>query len=83
MKHRMRNEETRRENTGFARGRDVAIYCGVKEKTLANWRLTEKGPRYRKVGGAVRYDWDDVYLWLESRPTGGEELMEERPVEHV
>jgi predicted DNA-binding transcriptional regulator AlpA len=79
MKCRTQNEGTRRENTGFARVRDVALYCGMKEKTLANWRLMGRGPQYRKVGGTVRYAWDDVFAWLESRPTGGEQATEVRP----
>jgi hypothetical protein len=39
---------------------------------IRRWRLLGKGPRYIKVGAAVRYRLDDVNNWLETRPGGGE-----------
>lgn len=34
---------------------DAARYLGLKEKTLAMWALSGKGPRSVKVGGRVFY----------------------------
>jgi hypothetical protein len=39
---------------------------------IRRWRLLGKGPRYIKVGAAVRYRLEDVNNWLETRPSGGE-----------
>jgi len=39
---------------------------------MRRWRLQRKGPRYIKVGAAVRYRNEDVRAWLETRPSGGE-----------
>ena len=33
--------------------------------TLANWRYQGRGPRFIKVGRAVRYRRSDVEAWLE------------------
>jgi predicted DNA-binding transcriptional regulator AlpA len=43
---------------------DLSEFIGIPEKTLANWRSDGKGPKYRKIGRHVRYDWDDVRVWL-------------------
>ncbi len=42
--------------------------------TLRFWRAIGRGPRYRKVGQLVRYAPSDVTEWLNTRPTGGEEV---------
>ncbi len=39
----------------------------VIARTLANWRTQGKGPKFRKIGGKVRYHIDDVVEWEESR----------------
>ena len=54
---------------------EVAALLGLTVWTLVNWRLgrqgkhtgTERGPRYLKLGGAVRYRISDVNAWLVSR----------------
>ncbi|MCL4488882.1 MAG: helix-turn-helix domain-containing protein [Chloroflexi bacterium] len=51
---------------------DVAAICGLSDAAVRRWRLLKKGPRYIKVGSAVRYRLDDVQAWLETRPSGGE-----------
>jgi len=50
----------------------VADYLGVAELTLTQWRYQGKGPRWRKVGGRVRYDWPGIEQWLADQPGGGE-----------
>ena len=44
---------------------------GIRRTTLRRWRVFGKGPRFRKLHGAVRYDVRDIESWIESCPTGG------------
>jgi len=52
--------------------RDVARMTGLSVGTVRRWRLLRQGPKYLKLGAAVRYKPEDISTWLESRPTGGE-----------
>ena len=52
---------------------DVARITGLSVASIRRWRVRKQGPRYIKIGAAVRYKSDDVSTWLESRPTGGTE----------
>jgi excisionase family DNA binding protein len=45
----------------------LASELHVSKQTLAKWRLSGDGPRYRKLGGAVRYDRAEVEEWVEAR----------------
>ncbi len=51
---------------------DVARLIGLSVASVRRWRLLKTGPKYLKIGAAVRYKPEDVSAWLESRPTGGE-----------
>jgi predicted DNA-binding transcriptional regulator AlpA len=52
----------------------VAELLGVSVATIRRWRLLQQGPKYVKVGAsAVRYRPSDLSVWLESRPTGGQQ----------
>ncbi len=44
----------------------VAEFTQIKKQTLARWAVEGKGPKFIKLGGAVRYRRDDVLAWLES-----------------
>ena len=50
---------------------DVARITGLSVASVRRWRLLRQGPKYLKLGSAVRYKPEDVSAWLESRPTGG------------
>jgi predicted DNA-binding transcriptional regulator AlpA len=50
----------------------VAEVLGVSVPTIRRWRLLGQGPKYYKIGAAVRYDPDGISNFLNSRPTGGE-----------
>jgi predicted DNA-binding transcriptional regulator AlpA len=50
---------------------DVARISGLSVASVRRWRLLRQGPRYLKIGAAVRYKREDVERWLASRPTGG------------
>lgn len=50
---------------------DVARVTGLSVASVRRWRLLRIGPKYIKIGAAVRYRSEDVASWLHSRPTGG------------
>jgi predicted DNA-binding transcriptional regulator AlpA len=51
---------------------DVARITGMSVASVRRWRLSSAGgPKYLKIGAAVRYKPEDVSEWLASRPTGG------------
>jgi predicted DNA-binding transcriptional regulator AlpA len=50
---------------------DVARITGLSVASVRRWRLLRRGPKYLKIGAAVRYRPEDVSVWLNSRPTGG------------
>lgn len=52
---------------------DVARITGMSVASVRRWRLIRQGPKYLKIGSAVRYRLDDISSWLNSRPTGGEQ----------
>ncbi len=52
---------------------DVARVIGLSVASVRRWRLMKQGPRYLKVGSSVRYRPEDIFAWLETRPTGGEQ----------
>lgn len=52
--------------------KQVAALLGVSTATIRRWRLLSRGPKFLKLGAAVRYREDDLTRWLESRPAGGE-----------
>jgi predicted DNA-binding transcriptional regulator AlpA len=52
--------------------RDVARITGMSLASIRRWRLLKQGPRYIKIGAAVRYRPEDLVGWLDSRPGSGE-----------
>jgi predicted DNA-binding transcriptional regulator AlpA len=52
---------------------DVARITGLSVASVRRWRLLRQGPKYMKIGAAVRYRQEDLTSWLESRPTGGDQ----------
>ncbi|MGI8989558.1 MAG: helix-turn-helix transcriptional regulator [Bryobacteraceae bacterium] len=57
---------------------DVARVTGLSVASVRRWRLLRQGPKYLKIGAAVRYKPEDISTWLESRPSGGEHRAEVR-----
>lgn len=50
---------------------EVARITGLSVASVRRWRLLRQGPKYLKIGAAVRYKAEDITEWLESRPSGG------------
>ena len=46
---------------------DSAAYIKVNPRTLANWRVLGKGPRYTRVGRRPFYRIVDLETWLAAR----------------
>ncbi|EFD51811.1 DNA binding domain, excisionase family [Micrococcus luteus SK58] len=46
---------------------ELSEYTGTPVHTLAHWRYVGRGPRFVKLGRAVRYRAEDVRAWLEAQ----------------
>ena len=57
---------------------DVARITGLSVASVRRWRLLRQGPRYLKIGSAVRYNPEDLAAWLHSRPSGGDHNTQPR-----
>lgn len=44
----------------------VAEHIGMSVATMRHWRLLRKGPKFIKIGSAVRYKRGDVEKWLDA-----------------
>lgn len=53
---------------------DVARITRLSVSSVRRWRLLRQGPKYLKIGSAVRYKPEHVSAWIESRPSGGDHL---------
>lgn len=51
----------------FLKSTEVENLYGISAHTLANWRSKKLGPKYHKVGGAVRYKVEDLNKFMESK----------------
>lgn len=51
----------------YLRTEEAAAILGLAPKTLANLRHAGGGPRYVKLGAAVRYPRSEVYRWADDR----------------
>ena len=59
----------------FLTERQLSDAIAIKVATLRKWRLTDRGPKFLKVGGTlVRYRTEDVQAWLESCTSGGDRV---------
>lgn len=53
--------------TDILNTKEAASYVRLGKPTLERFRISGGGPRYCKLGGAVRYRKADLDEWLESR----------------
>lgn len=44
----------------------AAARIGMQPVTLRVWRSQRRGPPYKRVGGAIRYDPDELDAWVRS-----------------
>ncbi len=45
---------------------EAARILAMQVTTLRRWRWAGKGPRFVKIGAAVRYDWADLTAFIEA-----------------
>jgi predicted DNA-binding transcriptional regulator AlpA len=45
---------------------EASEYVGLAAGTLANMRTRGDGPKFRKIAGRIRYDRQDIDIWIES-----------------
>jgi len=43
---------------------ELAVYFGLFPRTLVNWRMGSKGPKFVKLGHYVRYKGEHVLEWM-------------------
>jgi predicted DNA-binding transcriptional regulator AlpA len=53
--------------SGLLNEKEVSQFLKMSLPTLRRWRAAKTGPKYLKIGNAVRYDMADVTTWLESQ----------------
>ncbi len=52
---------------------DLSAILKVSVKTIRNWRLLGRGPKFHKLNNySVRYRFTDIEAWATAQPTGGE-----------
>lgn len=49
--------------------KEAANYVRLSKPTMERFRLSGEGPKYCKIGAAVRYQQDNLDTWLNSRLT--------------
>jgi predicted DNA-binding transcriptional regulator AlpA len=59
-------------STRFLTEGEVSERTHISLATLRRWRLENRGPKYHKFGSLVRYGEEELILWEEAQPTGGE-----------
>jgi predicted DNA-binding transcriptional regulator AlpA len=57
----------RQSDSALLRERDAARFLSVATATLQDWRHHGRGPRYLKLGKAVRYKLGDLREWLDAQ----------------
>jgi hypothetical protein len=48
--------------------KNAALYLGCAPKTLADWAMKGKGPKYVKLGGKIFYFTEDLKSWIAEQP---------------
>ena len=56
----------------FVTERDLEEITSIRRRTWQKNRLFNRGPRWFKLGGAIRYDLAEVLRWIEANAAGGE-----------
>jgi predicted DNA-binding transcriptional regulator AlpA len=51
--------------------KELAGLLAITVSALRRWRYEGRGPKFLKLGSAVRYPSEGVEGWLASRPGGG------------
>lgn len=60
-----RDDRNRSQAPAACNAREVAEFRRITEASLAQERYKGTGPKFRKLGRKVFYDWADVYAWVD------------------
>ena len=63
--------------TPLATAEEIATFLRTTSQVLATKRYLGTGPKYKKLGSRVYYDWDDVQAWVDS---GTQQRTDDRPL---
>ncbi len=66
-----RNASAEPRSSNLVNEHQVARSLAVSVASVRRWRLLKAGPKYIKIGAAVRYKPEDIRSWIESQPAGG------------
>ena len=66
----MTDTQTQKTNRTTLTVPEAASYLGLAVSTLNKWRVYGGGPRFLKLGRAIRYRAQDLELWLEAQLVG-------------
>jgi predicted DNA-binding transcriptional regulator AlpA len=64
--HMKKGEATMEQTLRYIKEKEVSEITGLSVQTLRNYRLTGRGPSYRKIGVAVRYRLADIISFMEN-----------------
>lgn len=54
------------QNTQLLNEHQAAARLNLSVATLRRWRWAGQGPRFLKIGGAVRYDSEDLEMYIQA-----------------
>ncbi len=54
-------------NCSFMTTKEAAAFMGLRSNTLEIWRVRGTGPKFVKLGRAVRYRLPDIESYIESQ----------------
>ena len=57
--------------------RDAARLLGVSTRTLFNWRVDGRGPRFVRIGARILYGTDELRRWLDRAAQAGQQPAEQ------
>lgn len=52
--------------------REAARLLGVSTRTLFNWRVDGRGPRFVRIGARILYGTDELRRWLDNAAQAGQ-----------
>jgi hypothetical protein len=57
----------------FVSERELEQVTGIPRRTWQKHRLFNRGPRYYKIYGSIRYDLEEVVGWIKAMAVGSSE----------
>ena len=55
----------------FVSEAELEQITGISRRTWQKHRLFNRGPRYYKIYGSIRYDLEEVVAWIKALAVGG------------